>query len=70
MKKYDWEDYLDEDITDEITLLKQALETALKREDLGERRKQNLIDDLLDKLNSFYDEQTKRSTSKGSSRRT
>jgi hypothetical protein len=70
MKKYDWEDYLDEDITDEITLLKQALETALKREDLGERRKQNLIDDLLDKLNSFYDEQTKRSTSKGNSRRT
>jgi hypothetical protein len=57
-------------ITDEITLLKQALETALKREDLGERRKQNLIDDLLDKLNSFYDEQTKRSTSKGNSRRT
>ncbi len=65
MRKWDWEDYTNEDIKDEITLVRKGLEDVLKDEDLTERHKQKLYDEYLDKLNTLYNEQRKRGTFKG-----
>lgn len=65
MKKYDWEEYLDEDITDEINLVFQVIKKVRNNQRLSERDRQITIDECLDKLNLFYDEQKKRGTFKG-----
>ena len=62
MKKYD--DYTDEDLMDEITLLFQVMDIIQENQELSAKDKQNVIDDCLDKLNSLYDEQRKRGTFK------
>ena len=64
MKKYDWSDYTDEDLMDEITLLFQVMDIIQENQELSAKDKQNVIDDCLDKLNSLYDEQRKRGTFK------
>ena len=64
MTKYDWSDYTDEDLTDEINLVFQVMDMIQENQALSERDKQNITDDCLDKLNSLYDEQRKRNTFK------
>ena len=64
MKKYDWSDYTDEDLMDEITLLFQVMDIIQENQELSAKDKQNVIDDCLDKLNPLYDEQRKRGTFK------
>jgi hypothetical protein len=64
MKEYNWEDYTDEDIKDEITIALLLLKDAPNNQDLSEKGKKNLIDECLDKLNMCYNEQRKRGTFK------
>lgn len=63
MKKYDWIAYSDEDIEEEITLIKVGMK-ALQQEDISETIKQRIGDEYLDKLNTLYNEQRKRGTFK------
>lgn len=67
MRKWNWEDYTNEDIKDEITLVNLGLEDVISDDDLTIRQKQKLIDEYLDKLNSLYNEQRKRGTFKKNS---
>jgi hypothetical protein len=64
MKKINWEEYLDEDITDEINLIFQVMKKVRNDISLSERDKQITIDECLDKLNLYYEEQRKRGTFK------
>jgi hypothetical protein len=61
MKKYDWSDYTDEDIKDEINLIFEGMDFVKKR-DISEVNKQSIVDEYLDKLNTLYNEQRKRGT--------
>jgi hypothetical protein len=70
MKHYDWEDYTDEDIRDEILLALLVMKEAPNDTKLTEKGKQALIDDCLDHLNLLYNEQRKRGTFKGNYGRT
>ena len=70
MKKYNWEDYTDEDIRDEITLTLLVMKEAPKDKRLTEKGIQNLIDECLEQLNSLYNEQRKRGTFKSNYGRT
>jgi hypothetical protein len=65
MRKWNWDDYTNDDIKDEITLIRKGLDSVIANESLTERQKQRLFDEYLDKLNSLYDEQRKRGTFKG-----
>ena len=67
MRKWDWEDYTNEDIKDEITLANKGLDDVLSDKDLTERQKRKLYDEYLDKLNALYNEQRKRGTFKSNS---
>ena len=70
MRKWTWDDYTNEDIKDEITLIEKGLDAVNANEDFTERQKQKLFDEYLDKLNSLYDEQRKRGTFKNDSDKT
>ena len=61
MEKYDWSDYTDEDIKDEITLIFEGMD-FLKKRDISNVHKQSIADEYLDKLNKLYNEQRKRGT--------
>jgi hypothetical protein len=63
MKKYDWIAYSDEDIEEEITLIRMGMK-ALQTEAVSEAVKQRVADEYLDKLNTLYNEQRKRGTFK------
>jgi hypothetical protein len=64
MKEYNWEDYTDEDIKDDISLIHQVIKEIRKDQKLSEFHKQIAIDDCLDNLNTLYNEQRKRGTFK------
>ncbi len=64
MRKWDWDNYTNEDIKDEITLIRKGLESVNSNEKLTEKQKQRLFDEYLDKLKSLYNEQRKRNTFK------
>jgi hypothetical protein len=64
MKVYNWEDFTDEDLKDEINLAHQVIKEVKKDPDLSEFQKQIIIDDCLDNLNALYNEQRKRSSFK------
>lgn len=64
MRKWDWDNYNNEDIKDEITLIRKGLESVNSNEKLTEKQKQRLFDEYLDKLKSLYNEQRKRNTFK------
>lgn len=64
MRKWDWDNYTNEDIKDEITLIRKGLESVNSNEKLAEKQKQRLFDEYLDKLKSLYNEQRKRNTFK------
>lgn len=64
MRKWDWDNYTNEDIKDEITLIRKGLESVNSNQKLTEKQKQRLFDEYLDKLKSLYNEQRKRSTFK------
>ena len=64
MKKWDWDYYTNEDIKDEITLIRKGLESVNSNEKLTEKQIQILFDEYLDKLKSLYNEQRKRNTFK------
>jgi hypothetical protein len=66
MKKGKWENFTDEDITDEIILIYHGME-ALIEKNISIASKQSITDEYLDKLNSLYNEQRKRGTFKGDS---
>jgi hypothetical protein len=70
MKEWDWEDFTDEDIKDEMTLVYLGMERATTNKSYTEKQKQRLYDEYLDKLNSLYNEQRKRGTFKKDSDRT
>jgi hypothetical protein len=70
MKEWDWEDFTDEDIKDEIILVYLGMERATTNKNYTEKQKQRLYDEYLDKLNSLYNEQRKRGTFKEDSDRT
>jgi hypothetical protein len=63
MKKYNWEVFSDEDIEDEITLIKTGMKD-LQQEEISEAQRQKIADEYLDKLNTLYNEQRKRGTFK------
>lgn len=64
MRKWDWDNYTNEDIKDEITLIRKGLESVNSNEKLTQKQKQRLFDEYLDKLKSLYNEQRKRNTFK------
>ena len=64
MRKWDWDNYNNEDIKDEITLIRKGLESVNSNQKLTEKQKQRLFDEYLDKLKSLYNEQRKRNTFK------
>ena len=64
MRKWDWDNYTNEDIKDEITLIRKGLESVNSNEKLAEKQKQRLFDEYLDNLKSLYNEQRKRNTFK------
>ena len=64
MRKWDWDNYTNEDIKDEITLIRKGLESVNSNEKLTEKQKQRLFDEYLDKLKSLYNEQRKRESFK------
>jgi hypothetical protein len=63
MKEYNWEDYTDEDIKEEISFIHYGM-SKLPERPISEIHKQKIADEYLDKLNSLYNEQRKRSTFK------
>ena len=65
MKKYDWSNYIDEDIQEEIAFIKTCMK-FLKEREISEAQKQKIADEYLDKLNTLYNEQRKRGTFKSS----
>lgn len=64
MRKWDWDNYTNEDIKDEITLIRKGLESVNSNVKLTEKQKQRLFDEYLDNLKSLYNEQRKRNTFK------
>ena len=64
MKEYNWEDYTDEDIKDDISLVYQVMDLITENQELSEFSKRIAIDDCLDNLNTLYNEQRKRGTFK------
>lgn len=64
MKKYNWEDLTDEDINEDILFLFVCM-NDLGKSKMSDMDKQRIADEYLDKLNSLYNEQRKRSTFKG-----
>lgn len=63
MKEYNWEDYTDEDIKEEIGFIHYGMNKLPERR-ISEIHKQKIADEYLDKLNSLYNEQRKRGTFK------
>lgn len=64
MRKWDWDNYTNEDIKDEITLIRKGLKSVNSNVKLTEKQKQRLFDEYLDNLKSLYNEQRKRNTFK------
>jgi hypothetical protein len=64
MKKYDWNNHTDEDIKEDILFIFVCMNDLRERK-MSEIHRQAIADEYLDKLNSLYDEQRKRSTFKG-----
>ncbi len=64
MRKWEWDKYTNEDIKDEIILIKKGLESIVANKSFSKIQKQKLFDEYLDKLNSLYNEQRKRGTFK------
>jgi hypothetical protein len=63
MKEYNWEDYTDEDIKEEISFIHYGM-NKLPERPISEIHRQKIADEYLDKLKSLYNEQRKRSTFK------